>query len=456
MSLTPLTAISPVDGRYHHLTQPLSEHFSEYALMHYRIHVEVQWVLFLSQQRKIKELPKLSREAEEKLVNIATYFSHQDSVTVKEIEKTTNHDVKAIEYFIKQNLSQHAELNTIKEFVHFGCTSEDINNLSYALMLKDARDQHIVPALEEILAFLRDAAHEYASQPMLARTHGQTASPTTVGKEFANVAARLQRQIEQIKDVPVYGKLNSATGNFNAFVTAYPELDWPKLTKTFIESLGLVYNPYTTQIEPHDFIAELSHAIARANTILIDFARDIWGYISLNYFKQKLKAGEVGSSTMPHKVNPIDFENAEGNLGIANALFNHFAEKLPISRWQRDLSDSTVLRALGNAFAHSLIAYKSLDKGCHKLELNQPVVDGDLAQRFEILAEGIQTVMRRYGIDEPYEKLKQLTRGKSVTEENIQQFIENLDLPEDVKQQLKGLTPGKYIGLASILAKEID
>jgi adenylosuccinate lyase len=388
-------------------------------------------------------------------MTLADGFSLQDAERIKAIEATTNHDVKAVEYFIKEKIGDHTDLAKAKEFVHFACTSEDINNLAYALMLRDARDGVLLPMLDKLIHTLRQMAHALAAQPMLSRTHGQTASPTTLGKEIANVIARLERQRQQIAAVELTGKINGAVGNYNAHVIAYPETDWPALSKRFVESLGLVWNPYTTQIEPHDGIAELCDAIRRINTILIDLCRDLWGYVSLGYFKQALKPGEVGSSTMPHKVNPIDFENAEGNFGVANSLFAHFAEKLPISRWQRDLTDSTVLRAVGTAFGHTQIALESLLRGLAKLNANPERLAADLDANWEVLAEAVQTVMRRYGLPEPYEQLKALTRGQGITRESLRTFIESLALPTDAKQRLLALTPATYTGLAAKLAGQI-
>lgn len=396
-----------------------------------------------------------SAAASQRLRALASAFSTRDAARVKEIERTTNHDVKAVEYFIKEQLKDDAELGPALEFVHFACTSEDINNLSYALMLEQARSEVLLPALDKVAALLRTLAHAQAAQPMLSRTHGQTASPTTLGKEIANVVARLERQRRQIAGVELTGKINGAVGNYNAHVIAYPEVDWPAFAQSFIENLGIVFNPYTTQIEPHDNVAEIGDAARRANIVLIDLARDIWGYISLGYFKQTLKEGEVGSSTMPHKVNPIDFENAEGNFGLANALFEHFSAKLPISRWQRDLTDSTVLRALGTAFGHTLVALDSLAKGLGKLTVAPERLDADLDAAWEVLAEAVQTVMRRHGLPNPYEQLKALTRGQGISEQSMRAFIGSLELPADAKQRLLDLTPGSYIGLADTLARKI-
>jgi adenylosuccinate lyase len=455
MSSHALTALSPLDGRYASKVEALRPIFSEFGLMHRRVHVEIEWLLALAADKGIVELPAFSAEQIGKLKGIAADFNVDDGARIKTIEATTNHDVKAVEYFIKERIGNDASLAQAKEFVHFACTSEDINNLSYALMLRDAREQVLLPMIDGIIAKLRELAHDNSALPMLSRTHGQTASPSTLGKELANVVARLERQRKQLVALEVPGKINGAVGNYNAHAITYPELDWRGFSQRFVESLGLDYNPYTTQIEPHDGVAEYCDVIRRANIILIDLARDIWGYISLGYFKQSLKAGEVGSSTMPHKVNPIDFENAEGNFGLANALLGHFAEKLPISRWQRDLTDSTVLRALGTAFGHTLVALESLKKGLGKLTVNADRLAADLDASWEVLAEAVQTVMRRYGLPEPYEQLKALTRGQGITRDSMRGFITGLDLPADAKQRLLDLTPGGYIGLAEPLAKDI-
>jgi adenylosuccinate lyase len=450
-----LTALSPLDGRYAAKVESLRPIFSEYGLMKRRVLVEVRWLLALSDDREIVEVAPFSPAAREALAAVAHDFSADDAARIKTIERTTNHDVKAVEYFIKERIAGSEELARASEFVHFACTSEDINNLAYALMLRDARTEALLPALDATIARLRDMAHALAAQPMLSRTHGQTASPTTLGKEIANVVARLDRQRRQIAAVEIAGKINGAVGNYNAHAIAYPEIDWPAFSRRFVESLGIEWNAYTTQIDPHDTIAELGDAIRRANTILVDFARDVWGYISLGYFRQALKAGEVGSSTMPHKVNPIDFENAEGNLGIANALFGHFSEKLPISRWQRDLTDSTVLRALGTAFGHTIVALDALMRGIGKLQPDPARLAADLDASFEVLAEAVQTVMRRYGLPEPYEQLKALTRGERITRETLAKFVEGLALPADAKQRLLALTPATYTGVARRLAEEI-
>ena len=448
MELNELTAISPVDGRYGSKTAAFRDLFSEYGLIKHRVLVEVRWFQALAAHGEIAEVPQLDDAATALLNGIIDNFSLSDAERVKTIERTTNHDVKAVEYFLKEKIQGNAMLEASNEFLHFACTSEDINNLSHGLMLKAGRDDVLLPAMDEIIDTLSKQAQEYASQPMLSRTHGQTASPTTVGKELANVVYRLRKQREQVANIEIVGKANGAVGNYNAHITAYPEVDWPAFSQQFIESLGLTINPFTIQIEPHDYMAEMFDAISRFNTILIDLSRDIWAYISNAYFKQKTVAGEIGSSTMPHKVNPIDFENAEGNLGIANALFNHLSLKLPVSRWQRDLTDSTVLRNLGVGFAHSLISYQSLLKGLNKLEVNADVIEADLDSSWEVLAEPIQTVMRRYGIENPYEKLKELTRGKAITQQAFQEFIQTLDIPEDARDKLLALTPMNYIGNA--------
>ncbi|GBU09602.1 adenylosuccinate lyase [Gammaproteobacteria bacterium] len=455
-----LLAISPIDGRYHDKTKPLASIFSEYGLIKARVRVEIEWLKSLAAHPQIKEVPSFNAHTLAFLDQIVTNFSVADGAAVKLIERTTNHDVKAIEYWLKATFKAaqdpEIKLEEIAEFVHFACTSEDINNLAYALMIKEGRDLVLLPSLLKMINNLRAMAHSYATQPMLSRTHGQTATPTTLGKEIANVVYRLERQYSQIAAVPLFGKLNGAVGNYNAHLSAYPDINWEAHARQVIENqLHLAFNPYTTQIESHDYIAEIADGFARSNTILIDWARDVWAYISIGYFKQKTIAGEVGSSTMPHKVNPIDFENAEGNLGLANALFNHFSTKLPISRWQRDLTDSTVLRSLGSAFAYALIAYESLHKGHSKLEVNIAVIDQDLVDNIEVLAEPIQTIMRRYGIDEPYEKLKELTRGQRISPATLDSFINNLELPDQVKAELKKLTPATYIGLAAHLAKNI-
>ena len=455
MTDAPLLALSPLDGRYAGKVDALRPIFSEYGLIKARVKVEVEWLLALADEAGIVELAPFDKAARERLQALATNFSVANAARVKEIERTTNHDVKAVEYFIKETLKDDAALGPALEFVHFACTSEDINNLSYALMLREARDTVLLPKLDELIGKLRAMAHDHAALPMLSRTHGQTASPTTVGKEIANVVARLDRQRSVLAALPMPGKINGAVGNYNAHVSAYPDVDWPKFAQRFVGSLGLDFQPYTTQIEPHDGVAELCDACKRIDTIAIDLCRDIWGYISLGYFKQAVKAGEVGSSTMPHKVNPIDFENAEGNFGIANALFEHFAAKLPISRWQRDLTDSTVLRALGTAFGHSLIGFDALLRGLNKLSTNPDRLAADLDAAWEVLAEAVQTVMRRHGLPNPYEQLKALTRGQGITAESMKTFIASLDLPDDARARLAQLTPATYIGLAERLAKDI-
>lgn len=454
-AISPLSCLSPLDGRYATKSRSLALLCSEYGLMRFRVQVEIKWLQQLAACPDIVEVPPLSAQQRQQLDAIYTDFSLEDGEKVKEIESKTNHDVKAIEYFIKARLKELGGYEDCIEFVHFACTSEDINNLSYGLMLAATRTTELLPLMQETVSYLRKLAHDYAAQPLLSRTHGQPASPTTVGKEFANVVFRLERQIEGLKQVPILGKKNGAVGNYNAHLSAYSTIDWPTLSQNFIAGLGLEHNPYTTQIEPHDYVAELFDCISRYNTVLIDFARDIWSYIALGYFKQKTVAGEVGSSTMPHKVNPIDFENAEGNLGLANALLGHMAAKLPVSRWQRDLTDSTVLRNLGTGLGYSVIAYKSLNKGIGKLELNQTAIDADLDACWEILAEPVQTVMRRYRIEQPYEKLKALTRGKGIDQATLEQFIKSLEIPNAAKQELLALTPRKYIGNAVQQALDI-
>ena len=450
-----LLALSPVDGRYAAKVNALRPIFSEFGLIKARVHVEMEWLIALANEANITELPPFDGQQTQFLRGIASGFTPEQAARVKAIERTTNHDVKAVEYFIKEQLETRADLAQAKEFVHFACTSEDINNLSYSLMLKQGRDEVLTVQLQRLQGALHDLSLQNAAQPMLSRTHGQTASPTTLGKELANVLARLNRQVSQLQSVAMLGKINGAVGNYNAHVIAYPEVDWPRFAESFVQSLGLEFNPYTTQIEPHDGIAELSDVMRRSNIILIDLCRDIWGYISLGYFKQQLKAGEVGSSTMPHKVNPIDFENAEGNFGIANSLLGHFAEKLPISRWQRDLTDSTVLRALGTGFAHTLIGLDSLCKGLGKLETNPDRLNADLDAAWEVLAEPVQTVMRRYGLPNPYEQLKALTRGQGISQDSMRAFIQTLDIPDAPKLALLELTPGSYTGHARQLAEAI-
>jgi adenylosuccinate lyase len=456
MELNALTALSPLDGRYGSKTAPLRDFFSEYALIKYRVIVEIEWLKALAAEPAIAEVPAFSAGAIALLDGIADTFSVADAERVKAIEATTNHDVKAVEYFLKEKTKASPEIAAVSEFIHFACTSEDINNLSHALMLKGARDAVLLPVLEKVIARLTELAHELAELPMLSRTHGQPASPTTVGKELANVVYRLRRAWDTIGAVELLGKINGAVGNYNAHLSAYPDLDWEGFAREFVTHLGLTFNPYTIQIEPHDAMAELYDAIARTNTILIDLNRDVWGYISVGYFKQKVKAGEVGSSTMPHKVNPIDFENSEGNLGLANAMLRHLAEKLPVSRWQRDLTDSTVLRNMGVGFGYSLLAYESCLRGLGKLEANPAALAADLDANWEVLAEQIQTVMRRYGVANPYEQLKELTRGKAgMTRETLHAFIDGLAIPDAEKTRLKSMTPGSYTGMAAELARQI-
>ena len=455
MELSPLTAISPIDGRYAGKSESLRSIFSEYGLIRHRVLVEIRWLQALSNHPAITEVPVFSKKANSLLESIISEFDPGQAQRIKDIEATTNHDVKAVEYFLKEQVADSTELGKVREFFHFACTSEDINNLSHALMLGTGKDQVLMPALARVVESIKNLAHQHADVAMLGRTHGQPASPTTLGKEMANVVYRLDRQITQINKFDMLGKINGAVGNYNAQLTAYPEVDWPEFARQFVESLGIRFNPYTTQIEPHDYIAELFDALRRCNTILIDFSRDIWSYISIGYFRQKTIADEVGSSTMPHKVNPIDFENAEGNFGIANAVLNHLAQKLPVSRWQRDLTDSTVLRNIGSGFAYSLIALESLQLGISKLEVNREAISQDLNQNWGVLAEPVQTVMRRYGVDQPYEKLKALTRGRAIDAQVIREFVQSLDIPEHAKQQLTDLTPESYIGNADIQAREI-
>lgn len=454
MTFDTLTSISPIDGRYGDKTGSLKSIFSEFGLIKYRVLVEVRWLQAISMNSQISEVPEFSSESNAVLSSITNNFSLEDAKAIKEIEKTTNHDVKAVEYFLKEKVSAVPELHNASEFIHFACTSEDINNLSHALMLEDGREV-LLSEMRKALNLISDLAKDNADIAMLSRTHGQTASPTTIGKEMANFSYRLMRQIEQLNNVQIMGKFNGAVGNFNAHLSAYPEIDWPHVSKDFIESLGINYSPYSSQIESHDYIAEYFHALNRFNTIMIDFCRDVWGYISLGYFTQKTIEGEIGSSTMPHKVNPIDFENAEGNLGLAIAIGEHFATKLPVSRWQRDLSDSTVLRNLGVGCAHSLISYASITKGILKLEVNESKLMADLNEAWEVLAEPIQTVMRRYGVENPYEKLKSLTRGKTIDAKILADFISSLEIPQEAKEELLKLTPSNYIGEAIKLAREI-
>ncbi len=454
LPLSALTALSPVDGRYESKAAALREHFSEFGLIRARVIVEIRWLECLAEHPQITEVPRLSAEATAHLEALLRDFSLADAERIKEIERTTNHDVKAVEYFIKEKIADQPELHAVTEFVHFACTSEDINNLSHGVMLTDGL-KALLPMMHRVADEVARLAEEHAAQPMLSRTHGQTASPTTLGKEMANVAYRLRRQLKQIEAVEIFGKINGAVGNYNAHLATYPEVDWEANAQRFVEGLGLTFNPYTTQIEPHDYIAELFDAVCRFNTILIDFDRDVWGYISLGYFKQKTVAGEIGSSTMPHKVNPIDFENSEGNLGLANAVLGHLAQKLPISRWQRDLTDSTVLRNLGVGLAYGMIAYQASLKGISKLEANPARLAEDLDNSWEVLAEPIQTVMRRYGIEKPYEKLKELTRGKRIDQTGFAAFIDTLELPAEVKSELKALSPASYIGNAEAQARKL-
>ena len=456
MMLSPLTALSPLDGRYHGKVEALRGHFSEYGLIRYRLLVEIEWLKALSAEPAIAELPPFSVATIAWLDQLAAAFSEADAEQIKAIERRTNHDVKAIEYWLREKLAENDETKDALEFIHFACTSEDINNLSHALMLRHARDEVMLPALRAIIDKLQALAHEHAAVPLLCRTHGQTATPSTLGKEMANVVYRLRRAHARIAAAEIMGKINGAVGNYNAHLSAYPEVDWEHFAKRFVEARGLTFNPYTIQIEPHDYMAELYDACARANTILIDLDRDLWGYISLGYFKQRVVAGEVGSSTMPHKVNPIDFENSEGNLGLANALLRHLSEKLPISRWQRDLTDSTVLRNMGVALGYTLLAYESCLKGLNKLEANPQKLAEDLNNSWEVLAEPIQTVMRRYNIENAYDKLKELTRGKGgINKESLAAFIRTLDIPEREKQRLQALSPETYLGKAAELAKRI-
>jgi adenylosuccinate lyase len=456
MELTALNALSPLDGRYRNKLDSLRPYFSEYALIRYRTSVEVEWLKALAANKEIKEVAPFSKNALKQLDAVVADFGETEAAEVKKIEATTNHDVKALEYWLKKRFESNAEVHKASEFIHFACTSEDINNLSHGLMLKSARDSVMLPALDSVIARLTELAKQLAGSAMLAHTHGQPASPTTLGKELANVVYRLRRQRKQLANSEILGKINGAVGNFNAHLAAYPDVDWEAFAKHFVEKLGLSYNPYTIQIEPHDAMAELFDAMKRINTILIDLNRDIWGYISMGYFKQKVKAGEIGSSTMPHKVNPIDFENSEGNLGLANAVLGHLSEKLPISRWQRDLTDSTVLRNMGVAFGYTLLAYDSCLKGLNKLEVNAARLAEDLDTSWEVLAEPIQTVMRRYGVDNPYEQLKALTRGKGgITKAALHEFINGLAVPKEAKNKLLKMTPANYIGKATELAKKI-
>ncbi len=455
MEQSDLRALSPVDGRYAGKADALRDFFSEFGLIRYRTLIEIRWLQWLADESAIDELSPLSSPMKDLLNGIADNFSIDDAEQVKKIEARTNHDVKAVEYFIREKIGSGPDIGRVGDFIHFACTSEDINNLAYGLMLRNVRDEVLLPQMKKLLGRIKTLAGQYAELPMLSRTHGQTATPTTIGKEMANVFARLARAREQMANVEVRGKFNGAVGNFNAHVAAYPDVDWPDMSRRFIESLGLNANLHTTQIEPHDWVAEYAHALIRFNTILLDMCRDVWGYISLGYFRQRVSQDEVGSSTMPHKVNPIDFENAEGNLGLANAMLNHFATKLPVSRWQRDLSDSTVQRNIGVAIAHVLIAIHAALRGLDKLQANPDRLQQDIDQSWEVLGEAVQTVMRRYGVPQPYEKLKDLTRGKTVTKELLHEFVQSLEIPDDAKKRLLDLTPAAYTGLASTLAKSV-
>lgn len=456
MELSSLTAISPIDGRYGSKTSSLRSIFSEFGLLKFRVQVEVRWLQKLASCTDIKEVPAFEKNANDYLDAIVANFNEEDAARIKTIERTTNHDVKAVEYFLKEKVATIPALHQVSEFIHFACTSEDINNLSHAIMLETARQEILLPAWRELIDTISKMAQEYRDLPLLSRTHGQPATPSTIGKEFANVAYRMERQYRQLTQVEILGKINGAVGNYNAHLAAYPEVNWHQFSEEFVTSLGITWNPYTTQIEPHDYIAELFDCISRFNTILIDFDRDIWGYVALNHFKQKTIAGEIGSSTMPHKVNPIDFENSEGNLGLANAVMGHLSSKLPVSRWQRDLTDSTVLRNLGVGMGYALIAYQSTMKGLNKLEVNENHLREELDCNWEVLAEPIQTVMRRYGIEKPYEKLKELTRGKRITEQDMAIFIDGLELPEGEKIRLKAMKPESYIGFATQLVDKLS
>lgn len=455
MQLTSLSALSPVDGRYADKTWELREICSEYGLIRFRVLVEIRWLEALAASDAIPEVTPLSTSAQDRLEQIAENFDIDEAQRVKQIEQTTNHDVKAVEYYLKERIGAHEELSKVKEFMHFACTSEDINNLAYALMLRECRERVLLPGLENLTARIAELGRMYAEQPMLSRTHGQPASPTTLGKELAVFVHRLARQREQLADVRIMGKLNGATGNWNAHMAAYPDVDWPDFSARFIEGLGLSPTPATTQIEPHDFMAEYFHALMRANTVLIDFCRDVWGYVSLGYFRQRMVDGEVGSSTMPHKVNPIDFENAEGNLGMANAILDHLAGKLPVSRWQRDLTDSTVLRNIGVGVAHGVLAYESIMKGTGKLEADAWRLGRELDDNWEVLGEAVQTVMRRYGLPEPYEQLKRLTRGRRIERDALREFINGLDIPVEARDRLLAMTPADYVGNAADQARDI-
>lgn len=455
MQLNALTALSPIDGRYQDKADALRPIFSEFGLLKFRVTVEIRWLQQLASHPQIQEVPALSQNANDYLNGIIENFTLADAERIKTIERTTNHDVKAVEYFLKEKSEALPELAMVSEFIHFACTSEDINNTSHALMLKTARDEVLLPEWQKVIEAIKQLAECYKTIPLLSRTHGQPASPTTLGKEMANVVYRLQRQYKQLEQLDILAKINGAVGNYNAHLSAYPDVDWHAFSQTFVESLGVMWNPYTTQIEPHDYIAEFFDCVARFNTIVIDFDRDMWGYIALNHFKQRTIAGEIGSSTMPHKVNPIDFENSEGNLGLANAVMSHLGAKLPISRWQRDLTDSTVLRNLGVGLGYALIAYAATLKGISKLEVNETHLRAELDQNWEVLAEPIQTVMRRYSIEKPYEKLKELTRGKRVDGESMRAFIDGLDLPQAEKERLKQMTPESYIGYAVELVEKL-
>ncbi|CFR18074.1 adenylosuccinate lyase [Yersinia frederiksenii] len=455
MELSSLTAVSPIDGRYGDKVSALRPIFSEFGLLKFRVQVEVRWLQKLAACAEIKEVPAFDADANAYLDKIVQEFNEQDAQRIKVIERTTNHDVKAVEYFLKEKVESIPALHAVSEFIHFACTSEDINNLSHALMLHTARQDVVLPMWRQVIDSIKALAHQYRDLPLLSRTHGQPATPSTIGKEFANVAYRMERQFRQLSQVEILGKINGAVGNYNAHIVAYPEVDWHQFSENFVTSLGITWNPYTTQIEPHDYIAEFFDCVARFNTILIDFDRDIWGYVALNHFKQKTIAGEIGSSTMPHKVNPIDFENSEGNLGLSNAVLGHLASKLPVSRWQRDLTDSTVLRNLGVGLGYALIAYQATLKGISKLEVNEAHLLEELDHNWEVLAEPIQTVMRRYGIEKPYEKLKELTRGKRVDAAGMQAFIDGLALPDEEKTRLKAMTPANYIGRAVTMVDEL-
>ena len=452
--MKPIFCLSPVDGRYADKLNKLRPLFSEYALIHFRVYIEIEWIKHLSFQHEIIEIPSFSKQADNLLDSIVNDFSEKDALNIKNIEKMINHDVKSVEYFIKKKIKSSTELSNIVEFIHFGCTSEDINNLAYGLMLNQAITRVIIPEITLVNNAVKKMAKDHKEQPMISRTHGQGASPTTLGKEMANFCYRLQRQLEQLKSLKYLGKFNGAVGNFNAHIAAYPNLDWPRIAKSFVEKLGLTYNPLTTQIEPHDYIAECFDSMCRVNTIMIDFTKDIWGYIALNYFKQKAVVDEIGSSTMPHKINPIDFENAEGNLGIANSLLKHLGQKLPVSRWQRDLSDSTALRNIGIGLAYSSLAYQAILNGITKLVPNTKYIIEDLNKNVAILGEAIQTVMRRYGVKKPYERLKKITRGKELSLSMLSQFIDQLEeLPEATKRELKAMTPSSYVGMAKKLSQ---